>query len=86
MCRKSTGLPDVWTWDFGDGANSTEQNPMHIYSVAGNYTVMLTASNVNETDTKTREINVQSNSHPSPAGFNSLLFVMIVLYLFKKST
>jgi beta propeller repeat protein len=83
---KSTGLPNVWTWDFGDGDNSTEQNPMHTYSAAGNYTVMLTASNENGTDAKTSEINVQSNSSQIPAGFNSLLFVMIVLYLFKKST
>ncbi len=26
-----------WNWSFGDGSNSTEQNPTHIYSMAGNY-------------------------------------------------
>ena len=83
---KSTGLPNVWTWDFGDEDNSTEQNPMHIYSAAGNYTVILTTSNTNGTDTKTGKINVQSSPTKAPAGLNSLLFVMIVLYLFKKST
>jgi PKD repeat protein len=30
-----------WFWDFGDGATSTEQNPEHIYEVAGVYDVTL---------------------------------------------
>ena len=46
----------AWNWDFGDGANSTQQNPTHVYSVKGNYTVNLTVSNVNGTDSKTAEI------------------------------
>jgi PGF-pre-PGF domain-containing protein len=36
-----------WNWNFGDGNNSTEQSPMHIYSAAGTYTVGLTAINEN---------------------------------------
>jgi PKD repeat protein len=39
-----------YNWDFGDGFNSTQQNPTHTYSAVGNYTVNLTASNVNGTD------------------------------------
>lgn len=34
-----------WAWDFGDGTTSTLQNPTHTYSVVGNYTVALTATN-----------------------------------------
>jgi gliding motility-associated-like protein len=30
-------------WDFGDGTNSTETNPQHLYSTPGTYTVKLTA-------------------------------------------
>ncbi|MDD4247942.1 MAG: PKD domain-containing protein [Methanosarcina sp.] len=41
----TTGAPTAWNWDFGDGASSTEQNPTHIYSAAGNYVIKLTASN-----------------------------------------
>ncbi|AAM05160.1 DUF3344 domain-containing protein [Methanosarcina acetivorans] len=41
----STGSPTSWFWDFGDGANSTEQNPSHTYSAAGSYTVNLTVEN-----------------------------------------
>ena len=42
----STGSPTSWKWYFGDGTNSTEQNPTHTYSKAGQYTVTLTANNV----------------------------------------
>ncbi|HNW38138.1 MAG TPA: PKD domain-containing protein, partial [Methanosarcina vacuolata] len=42
----STGIPTGWKWNFGDGKTSTIQNPSHVYSKAGNYTVKLTASNV----------------------------------------
>lgn len=41
----SSGLPDSWLWDFGDNSTSTEQNPTHIYTNPGNYTVKLTVSN-----------------------------------------
>ncbi|MBI1835853.1 MAG: PKD domain-containing protein [Flavobacteriia bacterium] len=30
-----------WLWNFGDGATSTSQNPVHIYSTSGIYTVNL---------------------------------------------
>ena len=36
-----------WSWDFGDGGNSTMQNPSHTYSTAGNYTVKLTITDSN---------------------------------------
>lgn len=33
-------------WTFGDGTSSTEKNPLHTYSLAGNYTVkLITISN-----------------------------------------
>lgn len=51
---KSTGAPTTWTWDFGDGASSTEQNPKHTYTTLGTYTVTLTASNENGSDTTTK--------------------------------
>ena len=34
---------DSWLWDFGDGATSTEANPVHRYIAAGLYSVRLTA-------------------------------------------
>ncbi|MDI9394945.1 MAG: NosD domain-containing protein [Euryarchaeota archaeon] len=47
-----------WNWDFGDGTSSPEQNPQHIYTAAGNYTVALKASNINGTASKTAVITV----------------------------
>jgi len=32
-------------WDFGDGTNSTDSNPWHVYSTSGTYSVMLIAQN-----------------------------------------
>lgn len=32
----------TWYWEFGDGGNSTEQNPSYMYSVVGTYLVSLT--------------------------------------------
>jgi PKD repeat protein len=51
-----------WNWDFGDGAISTEQNPVHIYFAAGNYTVTLKVSNTSSQDAKTSQIYVDKNS------------------------
>ena len=33
-----------WAWDFGDGATSTEQNPVHTYANSGEYIVTLTVT------------------------------------------
>ena len=47
-----------WSWNFGDGYTSTEQNPKHTYSLAGNYNVNLTVSNGNGTNSKLATISV----------------------------
>jgi PKD repeat protein len=51
---KSTGLPTKWSWDFGDGATSADQNPTHTYTTLGSYTVSLTVSNANGQDTTSK--------------------------------
>ena len=35
----------TWQWDFGDGFSSAQQNPLHVYSSAGNYNVTLRVIN-----------------------------------------
>jgi len=42
----STGVPDSWNWDFGDGSqHSAEKNPVHTYLSYGTYSVQLVVSN-----------------------------------------
>jgi PGF-pre-PGF domain-containing protein len=68
----STGSPTSWLWDFGDGVSSTEQNPMHIYVAEGNYTVNLTISNNNGTDSKLVTIKVvKTNPYAYVTNYNS---------------
>jgi len=40
-----------WEWNFGDETTSNEQNPSHIYTLSGEYTVKLTIKAGDETDT-----------------------------------
>ena len=56
-----------WLWDFGDGATSSGQNPEHIYTAAGVYTVSLTVSDGNITDTETKVDFVSVTETPSEA-------------------
>jgi PKD repeat protein len=57
---QSTGNSTSWTWDFGDGSNSTQQNPAHTYNAPGDYTVQLTATNAcgSDAEIKTNYIHV----------------------------
>ena len=53
----STALPTSWQWYFGDNTtNSTLQNPTHTFSLIGNYTITLTATNGYGTNT-TQKVN-----------------------------
>ncbi|MCE7699546.1 MAG: chitobiase/beta-hexosaminidase C-terminal domain-containing protein, partial [Methanobacterium paludis] len=49
----SINTPTSWLWNFGDGSTSTDENPVHNYAKAGNYTVTLTATNDYGTSTLT---------------------------------
>jgi hypothetical protein len=33
-----------WSWEFGDGQTSSEQNPIHVYAAPGDYEVTLTVT------------------------------------------
>ena len=41
---QSANSPTEWAWEFGDGGVSDLQDPSHVYTAPGAYTVSLTAS------------------------------------------
>ncbi|NIZ92024.1 PKD domain-containing protein [Kineosporiaceae bacterium B12] len=69
----STGVPTSWSWDFGDGATSTERNPVHNYGTAGTFTVTLVATNAAGSGTSTRPGLVTVTAAPA-GGSSSVAF------------
>ncbi len=51
---KSEGNITRWSWSFGDGGVSNEQNPAHTYTKAEAFTVKLTVSGPGGSSTRTR--------------------------------
>jgi len=62
----STGNPEEWWWNFGDGNTSTMQNPVHVYAVPGTYSVTLEATNEVDNDSITREGYITVETPPAP--------------------
>jgi PKD repeat protein len=44
-----------WSWDFGDGGKSNEENPVHVYEAVNQYTVSLTVNTAAGSDTVVKE-------------------------------
>lgn len=61
---RTSGEPDGWDWDFGDGGTSSSRSPSHHYSAAGTYTIVLTASRGEEQSLRIRSLIVREASHP----------------------
>jgi hypothetical protein len=57
----SDSSPSKWFWEFGDGMNATERNPIHSYDAVGSYNVTLTSWNDLGSDTVTKNIVIQNN-------------------------
>ncbi len=47
-----------FAWDFGDGNNSTDQNPSHTYNTPGTYDVSLSVNSGADTETKAEYITI----------------------------
>jgi PKD repeat protein len=66
---QSLNVPTGWLWNFGDGNTSFQQNPCHTYATDGTYTVTLTATNSNgsNTDSIVNYITVNTAGQVLPA-------------------
>lgn len=62
----ATGTVISYFWNFGDGATSTDQHPVHSYATPGNYTVSLVVGGPSGSNTlnKTNYISVGQPSAP----------------------
>jgi PKD repeat protein len=66
---QSTNDPTGWAWNFGDGGNSTLQNPVHRYTTAGNFTVTMKSSNAGGVSNNTAFITINALMPPPVANF-----------------
>ena len=51
---------DSLVWNFGDGTASTDENPIHSYSVTGLYTVTLTTTKCGKSSTQTKMVQIDN--------------------------
>lgn len=73
---QSSGAPNSWEWDFGDGNSSPQQNPSHTYESVGIYTITLAVSDgENESSeikdsyisvTEAEPVSYWTTLHPTP--------------------
>jgi PKD repeat protein len=68
------------TWDFGDGAKSTDLNPVHAWAKAGTYNVKLVVSNdLGCKDSLTKQITIYPRSAPDFLALNACTYTPIYL-------
>jgi len=60
----STGSPSSWTWNFGDGGTSQQQNPTHVFDIPGEMTVTLNVAADGETDMVSHVLSVRTATPP----------------------
>ena len=70
--RDTDGVLSTWSWDFGNGATSTEANPSHTFATAGSHAVTLEVTDeAGGTDAVTRTVTVEAAPNIQPtAAFN----------------
>lgn len=66
--NQSSSYSRTYTWDFGDGQTSTDENPMHVYAEAGVYTVRLTARGMSREDVAEQSIVINPASSWTSGG------------------
>jgi PKD repeat protein len=71
---QSGGSVTSWSWNFGDGGESTAQNPAHTYTAAGTYNVSLTVTGPGgmDTDLKTGYVTVNEPPAQNLAGVTGI--------------
>ncbi|MBI2968985.1 MAG: PKD domain-containing protein [Bacteroidetes bacterium] len=68
--QDSTDSSIVYSWDFGDGNNSTQKNPLHTYSTFGTFNVCLSVQDTSSTCTDTFCLAVMVNCLDAQFGYS----------------
>ena len=68
---ESSNNPISWSWDFGDGSTSSEQNPTHVYEAAGIYSISLTVTNCAGSDDEVKTDHIAISIPVPVAGFSA---------------
>jgi len=68
----SDGTVVAWSWDFGDGASSNEQNPTHVYQAVATYAVTLVVTDDDgDSDTVSASVSASAHNDLPRASFSS---------------
>ncbi|NQT26978.1 PKD domain-containing protein [candidate division KSB1 bacterium] len=68
---QSTGTITSWAWDFGDGETSVDQHPSHVYEIADTFSVSLTVTGPEGSDSLIREDYIKVLEPPPVADFSA---------------
>ncbi|MBP6872064.1 MAG: VCBS repeat-containing protein [Bacteroidales bacterium] len=66
----STDMVDTWEWDFGDGNTSGQQNPTHVYTEGGQYSVRLKITGPGGSDSLVKQNYIEVLFNPPTAEFS----------------
>jgi PKD repeat protein len=83
--------PLTYQWNFGDGENSTEMYPIHVYNDEGEFEVILIVkditgdeSTLEEIITVNRVINNEISIYGYPIEWLYLFSICLIIYIWKK--
>jgi flagellin-like protein len=77
---KGTGTINQWSWTFGDGAISSDQNPSHSYTTRGAKTVTLMVTDTNSRTATTTHTLIVSDFVSPTASFSWTITNLVVSF------
>lgn len=78
--------PYTYSWEFGDGENSSEQNPLHRYEDAGAYTPQVTVIDANGSmTTGSMDVVVEDRDCPDRAVYDSETLTLTIPFAYSPS-